>query len=311
MTVPDADAKTATLPLGARFQADGKAASAKTSFVTEFAEIVSDGRAGRRHGLRLDLCGLLNMGKYIHIPAVGSLDIELVLAPATDCVNAIAAEVPTFTVTNPYLTVDTIDMSGMYLGALDKVLSTGGLVMDYETFTTFTTNIGRATGTQQVRVLRNFSSLKSIYFWLFPTAKVAYCHNYTHAATKGTLTSYNVLIDGRPVLSHAIDVGAESVAEMRKSLRMHGDVSQDTQLTVFNATRRTIDSVANYNSGPHVTVMGVDLEKSSLLSGRPVSEIQVELTMSADPGQDMTCIVACHYDKRIVLQSGKVMTEIQ
>jgi hypothetical protein len=307
--VPEVDGNLALSP---RFADDGKTARPKTSFITELAEMKTDGQRGRLHGIRLDLAGLLNMGKYLHLPAVGSLDIELVLASASECVNTTAAGSSTasFTVTNPYLTVDTIDMSGVYLNVLDKVLSGGGLTLDYETYNTYAHNLGTSSGTQQIRILRNFLSLKSIYFFLVPTSKVDYAHNYTHLAVKGTLTSYNVLIDGRPVTSHAINIGAESVAEMRKAIRLHGDISQDTMHNVCNATLRSAVTAANFNAGPHTTVQGVDLEKSSLISGRSASEIQIELTMSAAPDLAMTCYVVCHYDKRIVVQSGKVMTEI-
>jgi hypothetical protein len=317
---------------------------------------------GTVYGFKLDLSGVLNCGKYLHLPAIGSLDIELVLNQGTDCLNGLVAASAavstdvvamvtpttanaTYTITDPYLTCDTIEMSSAYLVALDKVINSGGLNLDFDTWQTWVNQLGVVNNSvQQIRIQRTFQSLKALFFWLYldtdstadPNNKLV-TQNKSHKACKTSLTSYNVLVDGRPVNSHVITNDAEMAIELQKALKQHGDSSVDSLHSLANRRRGNavtqlasqslvvLDCADNaamrakdfpgalpqsLNSGPHACLMGVDFEKSNLLSGRRVNEIVIELTFSGSSYAPVTCYTVCHYDKRVVVAAGKTFVEI-
>lgn len=267
----------------------------------------------------LDLSGFLSQRKIVSLPAVGSIDLELTLEQDSVVINHIKKKLASllgsdrdnlsYVLDDVYIVVDTMDLSPAYNEALANALFSSGINFDFPTYEVYTPSIRNTTA--QLQVHRRLSDLKTV--WVFfadkhlisgsgttDTAPTNDRINKTTNFPSFNLNSYNLLIDGVPVTSHVIDTkpgeNAEAMHELAKSLRLHGDNLLGSR---FNADSYEKDLFA----------IGVDMEKNSLMSGKPMQTMQLDLVFdSANThtsfSSDITAFVVLHFSQRVIVQSG-------
>jgi len=307
---------------------------------------------GIQHSVPLDLSGMLTQNRYLPLFALGSLDIDITLEDAglvmygnrfsADPVNnqlatqteslkynpatgkldaglthggdAYMSPDSSYVISDVWLAADVVDFSRSYLDGMNSALQTGGLTFDTTNFLTLNSSMTSIDGSQfNILFRKKFSSLKSIYVMFLP----AHIKNCPPVADKTSMlyypkvATYNILLDGVPVSSHVISTKpgqtAEAYHELLKSFDLHGE-----NLLGTNASQ------AQYLQDAFM--IGADLEKSSLMSGRDVEQILIELTLGEpnpinwvnanqhppDPPAvpNIDVITVFHFDQRVVVQNG-------
>lgn len=279
----------------------------------------------------LDMFGFLNQHKLISLNSVGSIDIDLRLEDSSVVLNHIKRQggghalgsdrsYLRYKLTDVYLTCDTVELSTAYNQGLMANLQGQGLNFNFSTYEVFQPTI--QTRNAQLQVLRRLSNLKTA--WVFFADKslingsgsgvdsddgaVADRINKSTSFPSFNLESYNILVDGRPATSTTIKTtygdDAEAIHELAKSFRLHGD----------NLTANALTS-STYHSDKFV--IGIDFEKTSLMSGTSMERLQIDLEFgahsafsgtNANSNANLTAFVVLEYDERVNVRQGGQIT---
>lgn len=226
-----------------------------------------------------------------------------------------------YTLSNVYLCADVYDFSIPYRAALNEALQTNGLFFETESYLDYNPTI--SDDNAEIIIRRDFSSLKSIY--------IALSNDYSKRdqVVTNLLESYQVFVDNKPCSGHKILCSdrerAESEHEIHKAFRIHGDlqhqlghsqreVSSGAYDTAKAATPGTISKLRSMDRDSY-RLIAVDLEKSSLLSGRSCQEIRINLKFKKDEVTNpiriaKTAHVFLHYDLKILALPGFQFSQI-
>lgn len=146
-----------------------KAASGLEAKKTVLAEMEANESIRQAAGIQrsghLDLVSLFSVDKYINLASVGSIDVEITLEDNVVCCGGVGDV--SYSLSQVFLTVDTVPMSSPYLSVLNQALaSPGGLALDLEQYRMWSFDIVAGSTSFQARIARRLQSLKSIYFFL-------------------------------------------------------------------------------------------------------------------------------------------------
>lgn len=236
-----------------------------------------------------------------------------------------AGEQSSYTLSNVYLCADVYDFSIPYRAALNEALQTNGLFFETESYLDYNPTI--SSDNAEIIIRRDFSSLKSIY--------IALSNNYTKRdqVVTNLLESYQVFVDNKPCSGHKILCSererAESEHEIHKAFRIHGDLQHQlgnsqkevsyTSAADANGVMVSDGVISKMRSADRDSyrLIAVDLEKSSLLSGRSCQEIRINLKFKSNTGAGVDAIttaktahVFLHYDLKILALPGFQFSQI-
>ena len=245
---------------------------------------------------------------------------------------------PTYVVKNAEIQAEMYTLSQEYVNALSQSMQEAGLTLSFDTYETHYNSLTTG-GTHNVVLNTRLSSLKSIYIFFYQPNKTSAkegkrlektwiqqrrMYNVDEDAVV-KLSQYQIFIDGRPVQAHRISTTdtrhSEALFELQKSFRLHGDVTATPVVSRDEYFDRGLSpSVGNgVDAGPNDVqkmfaeehfVVGVDLEKSDLLSGHSVAnQLWVELQWSGAIGDGVDMYTVLHYDKNVVVYPGLVFEE--
>jgi hypothetical protein len=262
--------------------------------------------------LRFDLVGFLNQNKFIPMDAIRSLDIEITLASNTKVrapflfdanddktssdFTAAAQYGDPYVISDQYLTMDMYDFSIPFRAALSEAMQESGLYFEIDTYVDYAPALSQ--GQTEIILRRDFSSLKGIYIVVQTTD--SFLPTETDNSDISRVEEYQIFIDNRPISAQPIKVGsavdnAEQIYETLKSLRLHGD------LQYLPGCHSTTDSIGTTRALRKYGLLGVDLEKSDLISGRTCQEIRIYMK---NTNENATAHVYFHYDKKILALPG-------
>lgn len=279
----------------------------------------------RQVSVPLDLSGFLSQNKLISLAAIGSLDLQILLDDNNVCINNIVKHMKNtdstfnddsrgnhrdylrYVIEDVYLTVNQFALSPNYNAALAGALQGPGLIFDHPTYEVFAPPIRDQNA--QILLRRNLRNLKTIWVFFADKALINGAGasdtspeldriNKTTNFPSFNLRNYNILIDGRPATSNVISTkygeSAEAIHELAKSFRINGDNLMGTR---FNTESYHRDCFG----------IGLDFEKTSLMSGTRMQDLQIDLefgTHSSFDGNktDLTAFVVFHYDQRVVVR---------
>jgi len=288
--------------------------------------------------------------KLFWLPLVNSIDIEILLSQPAQVMNQWGVDVtestaqkdgkvipPTYVVKNAEIQAEMYTLSQEYVNALSQSMQEAGLTLSFDTYETHFNSL-TTNGSHNVVLNTRLSSLKSIYIFFYQAAKTSAVEgkrlektwiqqrNMFNVNEDGTvkLNQYQVFIDGRPVQAHRISTEdrkhSEALFELQKSFRLHGDVSATPVVSRDEYFNRGLSpSVGNGDGAPNAVqkmyaeehfIIGVDLEKSDLLSGHSVAnQLWVELQWGGAVGDGVDMYTVLHYDKNVVVYPGLVFEE--
>lgn len=267
--------------------------------------------------LRFDLLGFLNQNKFIPMDAIRSLDIEITLAAVEKVFAPYFTTVGTstypvsYTVSNQYLTMDMYDFSIPYRAALNEAMMESGLFFEMDTYVDYAPSISQGSG--EIILRRDFSSLKGIYLVIQRPKEytgsgavgAASIHpTETQHSDISKLAEYQIFIDNRPISAQPIKVGSheqssEQLFETLKSLRLHGDLQYLPGAFIPSGSSKRL--LSKYG------LIGVDLEKSTMLSGKTCQEIRIHLNNTYTQA---IAHVFFHYDKKVLALPGFQFSQI-
>jgi hypothetical protein len=277
----------------------------------------NDGAVESQLALRFDLVGFLNQNKFIPMDAIRSLDIEITLANAdkvfasypgpnnnvtdtsagSDVTTAVLNSRPNnYSIEDQYLTMDMYDFSIPFRAALSEALQESGLYFEIDTYVDYAPSL--KSGEAEIILRRDFSSLKGIY--IVVQSQDSLFNTETDNSDISKLTRYQIFIDNRPISAQPIKVdnstsNAEQLFETLKSLRLHGDLQYNSAAQSGSTKFGTSRLLRKYG------LIGVDLEKSDLISGRTCQEIRIYMQNNYS---NATAHVFFHYDKKILALPG-------
>ncbi len=307
-----------------------------------------DHTTARQYSIHFDLSGLFGRyRKLFWLPLVNSIDIEILLSQPAQVMNQWGVNVtandgvtgapPTYVVRNAEIQAEMYTLSQEYVNALSQSMQEAGLTLSFDTYETHFNSL--TTGnTHNVVLNTRLSSLKSIYIFFYQPNKSSAIEGkrlektwiqqrcmYNQAEDACVkLGQYQIFIDGRPVQAHRISTTdeqhSEALFELQKSFRLHGDVTATPVVSRDEYYDRGLSpSVGNGSGTPNNVqkmfseehfVVGVDLEKSDLLSGHSVAnQLWVELQWDGAIGDGVDMYTVLHYDKNVVVYPGLVFEE--
>lgn len=235
--------------------------------------------------LKFEMSGVLGINKYLPMDFLGTLDLELRLA------SSVEQNGDMFTISKPYLTMDTYHPSPDYFAALSSIVQQQGLVLEYPSFSHFSRILNSTR--DEIILTRNVRSAKGIFVIVTKEG-----HNNklrgpkirnNHGTTNPGTGSYRISINGKfethqPIgLTPVTDV--EHYYETLKAFDLHG-LDRDNLHYPYSGE-----------------VIAYNLEKSSLMSGQNIQEIRLEfLNQDAQPRQYHVFI---YYDQQALIAAGR------
>ena len=297
----------------------------------------------RQFSIHFDLSGFLARHRKIFwIPLVNSIDIEILLAQDSEVLNEwnVTQTTQQYELLNPHIQCEMYTLSQEYVNALSLSMQQQGLTLNFDTYETRVFDINQSS-TQQIVLNTRLSSLKTVYLFFYQPLPDAVSEQKRidrtwiqqrrlfnadgDAVVK--LRDYQLFIDGRPIQAHPMKVSdecfSESLWELQKSFRLHGDVSstpcvsQSDYIDQAPTTNETaVNGVQNFYSQQHFMV-GIDLEKTDLLSGHSVAnQLYMNLNFgdavgggSSAPGPGVRMYAILHHDKNVVVYPGLIFEE--
>ena len=298
---------------------------------------IRDHRIAREYTIHFDLSGFLaRHRKVFWIPLVNSIDIDILLEQNSEVMNQWNVETTnlSYTVDQPHLQAEMYTLSQEYVNALSLNMQEQGLTLSFDTYEVRQFDLALGTN-HQVTMNTRLSSLKSMYLFFYQPHLTAATDPENKRIDKtwvqqrrlfstntlvSKLQTYQLFIDGRPIQAHPIQTKdaqySEALWELMKSLRLHGDVSGTPNVCVDSYTDRgprtnTVvgGEVAQFLADEHFMV-GIDLEKSDLLSGHSVAnQLYLDLTFDQSLGAGVRMYVVMHYDKNVIVYPGLTFEE--
>jgi hypothetical protein len=192
--------------------------------------------------------------------------------------------------------MDMYDFSIPFRAALSEALQESGLYFEIDTYVDYAPSL--KSGEAEIILRRDFSSLKGIY--IVVQSQDSLFNTETDNSDISKLTRYQIFIDNRPISAQPIKVdnstsNAEQLFETLKSLRLHGDLQYNSAAQSGSTKFGTSRLLRKYG------LIGVDLEKSDLISGRTCQEIRIYME---NDYSNATAHVFFHYDKKILALPG-------
>ncbi len=237
--------------------------------------------------LKFSFSGILGINKYLPMDSIGTLDLEIRLASSEE------HESKSFTIKQPYLTMDTYKPSLDYTNALSNIIDNQGIVLEYPTFTHFSRILN---STRDELILnRNIRSAKAIFIIATKSvdennlqgAKISNRVAVSVGSETG-LTSYRLAINGQWETHQPLKLGAWDVEyyyETLKAFDLHG---LDREYLHFPSNGE---------------VIAYNLEKSSLMSGTQIKELKLEF--NSDGSNPIAYHVYIYHDAQVLISSGR------
>lgn len=310
----------------------------------------------RRYSVQLNL-GLFNQDKLIPVKFMASqLAIEITLASETDCIFVVTAQTsptttPTYTISNIVLLPEILEFDAAYDAMFLKGLKEGGVPIKFQSWHTFSFNVGGQTNVN-VLIQERSRSLKSLF--AIQRKAVSALTEDNHAtvfsSASGTLQNYQWRIGGRyypasPVqtsltIGGAVTNGAsEALVELEKALGTLGDARLSTSITAarygaytadynldFVKSATSIVAGAVVTSAPRVNYggsfgsqcfgIGVNLETTdgseiSGLNAEEQSDLVLNVQYSAAQTAGNILQVFAYYDAMLILKENNVLELVQ
>jgi hypothetical protein len=237
--------------------------------------------------LKFSFSGILGINKYLPMDSIGTLDLEIRLASSEE------HEDKSFTIKQPYLTMDTYKPSLDYTNALSNIIDNQGIVLEYPTFTHFS-RILHSTR-DEIILHRNIRSAKAIFIIASTSADenrlqgALITNSFLLPAGSDTgLTSYRLAINGQWETHQPIKLGANDVEyyyETLKAFDLHG---LDREFLHYPQCGE---------------VIAYNLEKSSLMSGTQIKELKLEL--NSNGSNAIAYHVYIYHDAQVLISSGR------
>jgi hypothetical protein len=207
--------------------------------------------------------------------------------------------------------MDMYDFSIPYRAALNEAMMESGLFFEIDTYVDYAPSISMGSG--EIILRRDFSSLKGIYLVIQRPKEYTGSGNVGTASIHPTetqhsdiskLAEYQIFIDNRPISAQPIKVGthqesSEQLFETLKSLRLHGDLQYLPGAFIPSGSSKRL--LSKYG------LIGVDLEKSTMLSGKTCQEIRIHLNNTYIQA---IAHVFFHYDKKVLALPGFQFSQI-
>ena len=244
--------------------------------------------------IKFEMSGILGINKYLPMDFIGTLDLEIRLA------SSLEQSDDNFSISNPYLTMDTYRPSMDYKLAIGSIIQNQGIVLEYPTFTHFSRVL--SSSRDEIILNRNIRSAKSIFVFVtraqdetklqgvdfgFKDALNDLSGRLNIETLYPYINSYRIGINGswethRPIGLATTDV--EHVYETLKAFDLHG-LDREMLHTPFNGQ-----------------IIGYNLEKSSLMSGTDIREIKLEF--NNEMGFPRAYHVFIYHDSQVLIGSG-------
>lgn len=231
----------------------------------------------------LDVCGLLNQSKYLHLPSFKGLQIEMRLATNEEAFSNKQADNVTFQLTNVQLHYTEVQVSQAYLQAYNEKLMSGGYAISFPTHSHLQTQTG--TGQSQITLNKTASRVKSIV----STVRESGNRNnklYKETATDSRVTSYQYQIEGRNFPNQPVNSASKAYHELLRANyntkdNRHSNVCWDDWTNEWAFTGAKTGTDVQYGTFS----MWFDFEKSSSspLSGVPMKANSAFLKVDIDP----------------------------
>jgi hypothetical protein len=235
--------------------------------------------------LKFEMSGVLGINKYLPMDFLGTLDLEIRLASSAEQNGDM------FTISNPYLTMDTYHPSPDYFAALSSIVQQQGLVLEYPSFSHFSRILNSTR--DEIILTRNVRSAKGIFVLVTKEEDNNKLRGPRIRNNRGTTNpgtdSYRISINGKfethqPIgLKPGTDV--EHYYETLKAFDLHG---LDRELLHYPYSGE---------------VIAYNLEKSSLMSGQNIREIRLEF-LNQDP-QPRQYHVFIYFDQQALIAAGR------
>ena len=235
--------------------------------------------------LKFEMSGVLGINKYLPMDFLGTLDLEIRLASSAEQNGDM------FTISNPYLTMDTYHPSPDYFSALSSIVQQQGLVLEYPSFSHFSRILNSTR--DEIILTRNVRSAKGIFVLVTKEEDNNKLRGPRIRNNRGTTNpgtdSYRISINGKfethqPIgLKPGTDV--EHYYETLKAFDLHG---LDRELLHYPYSGE---------------VIAYNLEKSSLMSGQNIREIRLEF-LNQDP-QPRQYHVFIYFDQQALIAAGR------
>lgn len=300
-----------------------------------------DHTVSRQYSVHFDLSGLFGRyRKLFWLPLVNSIDIEILLEQPKNVLNewgvAIAND-DMYYVQNPSLHMEMYTLSQEYVNALSQSMQEAGLTMAFDTYETHIDTLAQSQSHTQI-INTRLSSLKSMYVWFYQPHRDGGDESKRLEKTWmqqrrivnlaetdiATVDEYQVFIDGRPIQANRIKTTdsqhSEALWELMKSFRIHGDITVTPHVSRDEYQERGLSpSIGKGDNVPNEIykmfdeqhfLIGVDFEKSDLLSGHSVAnQIWLELNWNKAVGPGTQIYTLLHYDKNVIVYPGLVFEE--
>lgn len=319
------DGDPITYDYSEQFDEDGKGLNMNLLYQTGVSTTQSGTGNTMWYCVPLDLCALFSQPKFIYLPLFGEtlyIDIQWATTPNTWS-GSVSAGAAAYTIAaQSYITVETMVLSDIYTKALLDVYQSAGITMDVVKWFNQVDIIAGSATTQDIRMIRKFSSVKSIFAVFYqPSLKSNDATDNPETSVTGKtsrfmpvgITNYQFFIDDIPLNPVPIEVASrpnDAMFEVMKAVKTHGDVSLSTGMSRVSFTQTSPRS-------PQHFIIGVDCENGTEeLSGRIVTNnITLRINRTATTTNPATRPIRCYLfvqaDTRLLFTAGSVITVIE